>query len=119
LSNPTNPGERARFSAPRKAARVLRLHRGESLELLSRGLGDTVATVTGWREGFLVGAEAPVKSQTADDRDEEIARLRAKVGELTQRPEYRHRTGPAVERTDAPPEKSPAPVDSDPGIPDI
>jgi hypothetical protein len=34
MSNTTNPGERGRCSAPRKAANVLRLLRGESLELL-------------------------------------------------------------------------------------
>lgn len=44
MSNTTNPGERGRFSAPRKAATVLRLLRGESLELLARELGVTAAT---------------------------------------------------------------------------
>jgi hypothetical protein len=34
MSNTPNPGERGRFSAPRKAATVLRLLRGENLELL-------------------------------------------------------------------------------------
>ena len=48
MSNTTNPGERGRFSAPRKAATVLRLLRGESLELLSRELGVTAATLAGW-----------------------------------------------------------------------
>jgi hypothetical protein len=38
MSNTPNPSERGRFSAPRKAATVLRLLRGESLELLSREL---------------------------------------------------------------------------------
>jgi transposase-like protein len=83
MSNPTNPGERGRFSAPRKAATVLRLLRGESLELLARELGVTAATLSGWRDDFLAGGQAALKSRPADDRDEEIARLRAKVGELT------------------------------------
>ena len=83
MSNTTNPGERGRFSAPRKAATVLRLLRGESLELLSRELGVTAATLAGWRDDFLAGGQAALKSRPADDRDEEIARLRAKVGELT------------------------------------
>ena len=47
MPNTTNPGERGRFSAPRKAATVLPLLRGESLELLSRELGVTAATVAG------------------------------------------------------------------------
>ena len=83
MSNTTIPGERGRFSAPRKAATVLRLLRGESLELLARELGVTAATLAGWRDEFLAGGQAALKSRPADDRDEEIARLRAKVGELT------------------------------------
>jgi transposase-like protein len=83
MSNTTNPGERGRFSSQRKTATVLRLLRGESLELLSRELGVTAATLAGWRDDFLAGGQAALKSRPADDRDEEIARLRAKVGELT------------------------------------
>jgi transposase len=83
MSNNPNPGERGRFSAPRKAATVLRLLRGESLELLARELSVTAATLAGWRDDFLAGGQAALKSRPADDRDEEIARLRAKVGELT------------------------------------
>ena len=67
--------------APRKAATVLRLLRGESLELLARELGVTAVTLAGWRDGFLAGGQDALKSRPADDRDEEIARLRAKVGD--------------------------------------
>jgi hypothetical protein len=45
MSNTANRGERGRFLAPRKAATALRLLRGESLELLSRELGVTAATL--------------------------------------------------------------------------
>jgi transposase-like protein len=83
MSNTLNPSERGRFSAQRKAAAVLRLHRGETLELLSRELGVTAATLSGWRDDFLAGGQAALKSRPVDDRDEEIARLRAKVGKLT------------------------------------
>jgi transposase-like protein len=83
MSSTTNLGERGRFSAPRKAATALRLFRGESLELLSRELGVTAATLAGWRDDFLAGGQAALKSRRADDRGEEIARLRAKVGKLT------------------------------------
>jgi transposase-like protein len=83
MSSPTNPGERGRFSSRRKTAAVLRLLRGEDLELVSRDLGVTAATLSGWRDAFLAGGQAALKSRPADDRDDEIARLRAKVGELT------------------------------------
>jgi hypothetical protein len=83
MSDTTNHGERGRFSFQRKTAAVLRLLRGEDLELVSRELGVTAATLSGWRDDFLAGGQAALKSRPADDRDDEIARLRAKVGELT------------------------------------
>jgi len=83
MSDSTNSGERGRFSSRRKAAAVLRLLRGEDLELVSRELGITAATLSGWREDFLAAGQAALKSRPVDDRDDEIARLRAKVGELT------------------------------------
>ena len=83
MSNTTNTAERGRFSSQRKTAAALRLLRGEDLELVSRELGVAAATLSGWRDDFLAGGQAALKSQPADDRDDEIARLRAKVGELT------------------------------------
>ena len=82
-STTTDSHDRGRFSARRKTEAVLRLLRGEDLETLSRQLGVTAATLSGWRDGFLDGGTAAMKSRPADERDEEIARLRAKVGQLT------------------------------------
>ena len=75
--------DRGRSSARRKTEAVLRLLRGEDLETTSRQLGVTAATLSSWRDAFLDGGTAAMKSRPADDRDEEIARLRAKVGQLT------------------------------------
>src|SRR5262245_65283233 len=83
MANTSNSGDRGRFSAKRKTEAVLRLLRGEDLELLSRELGVTAATLSGWRNDFLAGGQAALKSRPNDDRDDEIARLRSKVGELT------------------------------------
>src|SRR5512135_3447355 len=74
---------RGRFSAHRKTDAVVRLLRGEDLEARSRELGVTAATLSAWRGAFLDGGRAALKSRPADDRDELIARLRAKVGQLT------------------------------------
>jgi len=71
-----------RFSARRKQEAVLRLLRGEDLETVSRELGVTAGTLSGWREQFLAGAEAALHSRARDERDEEIARLKTKVGDL-------------------------------------
>src|SRR3954462_722911 len=77
------PEPRRRMSARRKQEAVLRLLRGEDLELISRARGATAAELSGWRDQFLAGGEASLKSRPADARDAEIDRLQAKVGELT------------------------------------
>ncbi len=48
---------------------MLRLLRGEDL--------------SGWRDGFLAAGEASLKSKVSAGRDDEIGRLKEKVGELT------------------------------------
>ena len=75
--------EPGRFSARRKREAVLRLLRGEGLDVLSRELGVTAATLSQWRDQFLAGGQANLKSRAPDARDEEIQRLRAKIGEIT------------------------------------
>jgi hypothetical protein len=71
------------MSAGRKQDAVLRLLRGEDLELVSRELGVTAAELSGWREVFLAAGEASLRSRPADARDAEIGRLKEKVGDLT------------------------------------
>ncbi len=78
--------ERGRWSSRRKTEvvlRVLRVLGGEDLDALSRELGVTAGTIAQWREQFLAGGQAAVKSRSADERDDELGRLRAKIGELT------------------------------------
>jgi len=77
------PGHRRRMSARRKQEAVLRLLRGEDLELLSRELAVTAAELSGWREAFLAAGEASLKTRPADARDAAIGRLKEKVGDLT------------------------------------
>ena len=55
--------ERGRFSSQRKAEAVLRLLHGEELDALSRELGVTAATLAQWRERFLAGGQASLKSR--------------------------------------------------------
>ena len=76
-------GERGRWSSRRKTEVVLRALRGEDLDALSRELGVTAGTIAQWREQFLAGGQAAVKSRPADERDDEVGRLWAKIGELT------------------------------------
>jgi putative transposase len=60
-SGGAGPGRR--FSAQRKLAAVARLSE--------------------WRDRALVGAEAAMKERERDSRNEELLRLRAKLGEVT------------------------------------
>jgi hypothetical protein len=77
-----DPSDRGRFSARRKTEAVIRLLRGEDIDTVSRELKVTAATLAGWREEFLAGGQSALKSRPQDHRDEELMRLRAKVGEL-------------------------------------
>lgn len=72
-----------RFSAHRRLSAVQRLFRGESLEVVSRDLGVPVHRLAEWRDRAFAGAESALKDRARDERDEEIARLQAKVGEIT------------------------------------
>ncbi len=80
---PDTGAERGRFTSRRKQEVVLRLLRGEPLETLSRELGGTAATLSGWRDQFLVGGTAALKVRPSTPQEEDLARLQAKIGELT------------------------------------
>jgi hypothetical protein len=72
-----------RFSARHKTEVVLRLLRGEALDLLSRELGIPAARLATWREAFLDAGQEALKKAPLDNRDREIGRLREKLGEST------------------------------------
>ena len=72
-----------RFSVQRKMAIVARLLRGEPLELVVRETNVSIARLSEWRDRALTGAATALKERERDDRDDEIARLKAKMGEIT------------------------------------
>lgn len=80
------PRER-RFSAAKKAEAAMRLLRGESLDVLSRELAVTAATLSEWRDAFLAGGEAALKSRQVTPQDDEILHLKAMIGDLAMRNE--------------------------------
>ncbi len=90
-------GPERRLSAQRKLAAVTRLLRGELLETLARELNVTVARLTEWRDRALVAAEAAMKERERDGREEELLRLRAKLGEVTMANELLERKIVALE----------------------
>ena len=76
------PGRERRMTAGRKSDAVLRLLRGEPLEIVARELSVTAADLSAWREAFLEAGAASLKSRARDDRDEKIDRLQSKLGEV-------------------------------------
>ena len=72
-----------RFSARQKTEVVLRLLRGEALDILSRELGLPAARLATWREAFLDAGQEAMKTHPLDSRDCELGRLREKLGEST------------------------------------
>jgi len=73
-------GRGGRLSRKRDA--VLRLLRGEDLETLSRALGVTAATLTGWQDSFLAAGEASLATRSTTGNELESERLKAKLGEM-------------------------------------
>ena len=76
------PGRGGRMSRRRKRDAVLRLLRGEDLEMVSRSLGVTAATLTSWRDAFLAAGEASLATRPADGEELESGRLKARLGEM-------------------------------------
>ncbi len=94
---PGAAGPERRFSARRKLAAVTRLLRGEPLETVARELNVTAAGLSAWRDRALVAAEAAMKERERDGRDEELLRLKAKLGEVTMANELLERKIAALE----------------------
>jgi transposase len=75
-------GRGGRMSRRRKRDAVLRLLRGEDLETLSRALGVTAASLSGWQDAFLAAGEASLATRSTDGEALESERLKAKLGEM-------------------------------------
>ena len=76
------PGRGGRMSRQRKRDAVLRLLRGEDLETVSRALGITAATLSGWRDAFLAAGEASLATRSTDSEALESQRLKVRLGEM-------------------------------------
>jgi transposase len=59
---------------------VLRLLRGEDLETVSRELGVTAATLTGWQDAFLAAGEAALTTRAATGDELASERLKTRLG---------------------------------------
>jgi len=72
-----------RWSARRKVSVILELLHGADLESTSRKHRVTVATLSQWRDRFVAGGEAGIKSREVDVEDEEKRRLKSVVANMS------------------------------------
>jgi len=91
-----------RWTAARKREVVLRLLRGESLELLSRELGVELYRLEKWRDAALAGMEEALKARNGDPLKAELDNAMKRLGELTMENELLwarvRRPGPLAQR---------------------
>jgi len=72
-----------RWTAPRKREVVLRIFRGEPLDLLSRELGVELYRLEKWRDAALAGMEEALKARNGDPLKAELDHAMQRLGELT------------------------------------
>src|SRR5919201_4112254 len=72
-----------RWGARRKEQVVLRLLRGESLDLLARESGQPAGRIAGWREEFLAAGREGLKSRPVAVEEVALREAQRKVGELS------------------------------------
>jgi transposase-like protein len=82
--SPTGPLARnQRWTVTRKREVVMRLLRGEPVELLSRQLGVEVYRLEQWREKAIGGIDAALKVRLGDPVKAELDSAMKRIGELT------------------------------------
>ena len=72
-----------RWSVRRKEGVVLRLLRGESLDLLARETGQPAGRISGWREEFVLAGREGLKSRPAPVEEVALREAQRKVGALS------------------------------------
>ena len=72
-----------RWSARRKEQVVLRLLRGESLDLLARETGQPAGRIASWREEFLAAGREGLKSRPLPAEERALQDAQRKIGELS------------------------------------
>ncbi len=99
-ARPLAQGQRS--TAARKREVVLRLLRGEPLELLSRELGVELYRLDQWRNAALAGMEEALKARGGDPLKAELDNAMKRLGELTMENELLwarvRRPGPLAQR---------------------
>ena len=90
------PGQR--WSASRKRDVVLRLLRGESLEMVSREVGVELYRLEAWQARALAGLELGLKEQAGEPLAAELDSAKRHIGELSMEIELLRERARAAER---------------------
>ena len=90
--------QQGRWSASKKVAVVLRLLRGEDLEMVSREIGVAVHELVGWRDAFIEGGKESLKGRPASPVERELRTAQRKIGELTMELEIHRKRGEVLGR---------------------
>ena len=90
------PGQR--WSASRKRDVVLRLLRGESLEMVSREVGVELYRLEAWQARALAGIELGLKEQAGEPLAAELDSAKRHIGELSMEIELLRERARAAER---------------------
>jgi hypothetical protein len=95
-------GQGQRWTAARKREVVLRIFRGEPLDLVSRELGVELYRLEKWRDAALAGMEEALKARNGDPLKAELDTAMQRIGELTMENELLwvrvRRPGPLAKR---------------------
>jgi transposase len=84
-------GPKERWSLRRKREVVLRLLRGEPLDVLSRELGVESYRLEHWREKALQGIDEAMRDRTGDPLQTELDAAKRHIGELSMENELMRR----------------------------
>ena len=82
-----------RWSAAKKKEVVLRLLRGESMEVLSRQLQIPLHDLQAWLDAFVAAGTAALRSRPTSAAEVELKKAQAKIGELTMELELHEKRG--------------------------
>jgi len=95
-------GQGQRWTAARKREVVLRIFRGEPLDLVSRELGVEIYRLEKWRDAALAGMEEALKARNGDPLKAELDTAMQRIGEPTMENELLwvrvRRPGPLAKR---------------------
>ncbi len=87
-----------RWSVKQKERVVLRLLRGEPLEVVTREEGVSAQQLVQWREDFLAGGRENLKSRPGDPNERQLREAERKIGELTMKLELLEGKGQILRR---------------------